>query len=86
MLFSVEIGRDSAMIEFAQSTEGKDQVDAAEVSRIINRGGAFVKIVDDLVEILTSVNGTVVIETGKIDVYDMLPEFVVLGEPYFDRG
>jgi len=86
VLFSIEIGRDGAVIEFAESAKGKDQVDTAEVARIIDGSGTIVEVVEDLVEILASINGTVVIETGKVDVDDMLCEIAILGEPDLDGG
>jgi len=76
----------SKFVEFAEGSESKYQVDTAEVTRIIGRGCSVVEIVEDLVKVLSEIDGTMKVKTGEIDVDNVLCKDAVLGQPDVNFG
>jgi len=76
----------SEIIELAEGTKGKYEVDGGEVTGVIDCSFGFVEVVKNLVKILSETDGTMEIETGEINVDDTLCEDAVLGKPYVDLG
>jgi len=69
------------VVEFTESTEGKDEVDTADMARIMDVGGLIIETGDDGVEFLARVNRPVDVESVKVDIDDDLEHDSVLGQP-----
>jgi hypothetical protein len=76
----------SEFVEFAEGSESKYQVDAGEVTRIIDGGCSIVQIVENLVKVLPEIDRTMKVETGEVDVDDVFCKYAVLGQPDVDLG
>jgi hypothetical protein len=74
-----DIGTTGTTIELAESTKGENEIDAADMTRIVNGGGLVIHIIDDLVEFSARIDRPVEIEAIEIDIDDGFEHGAVFG-------
>ena len=70
---------DGAMIEFTESAEGQDKIDAADMTGIVNRCALVIKAGNDGVEFFAGVDRPVDVESLEVDIGDDFEHGSVLG-------
>lgn len=86
-VFVLHIRLDGAVVELTQCTECQDQVNAANIARVMGDGVAVIQIIQDLFKVLALKHGAVEVEADKVAVDDVVDHLAVFGEPDIDgRG
>jgi hypothetical protein len=82
--FVVNFRINGPMIELAESAEGKDEINAANVTRIMTDRGLSVHVIQNFVKVSAGIDRTMNVEALKIDINDFIEHGPVLGQPDSD--
>ena len=81
---TAQIGLDRSMIEFTESTKRKYQVDAEDVTGVVEFSGSFVEIIQDLFEVLSGEDRAMKIQPREIYFQHVFRHLAILGQQHID--